>query len=110
MTELFLNTHPVHDGRGSGSNDEGRNVLRHTLLSFQRPPGGGRRVSPPPPSALLVSQKKPLIEGPETMQPRGGRSRLLLRGGSLRDAKQERPGSIARKGLPDQARVFPVSR
>jgi hypothetical protein len=104
-----INPRPVHDGRGSGSSNEGHLVPRRALLSFQRPLRRGRRVSPPPPSARFT-KKAPRSRGPDTLGRRCGRSGLLLRGGSLRDPKQERPGSIARDRTVVQESELPVRR
>ena len=63
MTELF-NPRPVHDGRESGSSNEGRFVPHHALLSFQRPSSGVDGSRRPPPSARFT-KKAPRLSGPE---------------------------------------------
>jgi hypothetical protein len=99
-----INPHPVHDGRGSGSSNEGQECPSLRAAQFSKTIRRGRRVSPPPPSARFT-KKAPRSRGPAMTRPRGGRSGLLLRGGSLRDPKQERPRSIARE-RPANARPF----
>ena len=74
---------------------------------FSKTTRRGRRVSSPPPSAR-VTKKAPRWRGPERCGRDRGRSGLLLRGGSLRDPKQERPGSIARDRPHVQEPAAPV--
>jgi hypothetical protein len=107
MTELF-NPRPVHDGRESGSSNEGRVSLITRCSVFKDHPAGATGLVA---STLCSSHKKgPSFEGPETKRPRRGRSGLLLRGGSLRDPKQERPRSIAPDRPPVQEPTLPVRR
>ena len=89
---------------GVGLECRGTDVPRHALLSFQRPPGGAdgsRRLTAP-----LESQKRPLAGGalnyPAALAGLGS----SLRGGSLRDPKQERPRSIDR----DSSKIEPTPK
>src|SRR5215208_1142283 len=99
MTELFLNPRPVHDGRGSGSSNEGHDVPRRALLSFQRPLGGvdgSRRLT----ARASLTKKAPRRGARLRPAEISGRFGLLLRGCSFRIPKQELPPSITRTEPP----------
>ena len=67
MTEL-INPHPVHDGRGSGSSDEGPGWSLVARCSVFKDHSAGRRVSSPHHSGF-VHEKGPSPRGPVTRRP-----------------------------------------